>query len=150
MTDNHSLIINFLEELRIDSSLVTINESGETIEVTVDMPSDQRGIYIGHHASTLDSLQLILSLMVNNQRDEHLRILLDIGDYRKRRLEKISEIVERVKDEVRSSSLPVSIPHLSPTERRQVHVMLSEDAEFTTYSEGFGMDRQLIIALSNS
>lgn len=144
------LIIEFLEMLRIDHSLISIEENGEEVNVKVDMSPDQRGIYIGHHATTLDSLQLLIALMVNNDREDRKRIHLDIGGYRERRLEKITEIVERVKSEVRSTSLPVPIPRLSPTERRIVHVMLAEDDNFTTYSEGEGDARELIVAPSNS
>ena len=43
------------------------------------------GILIGKRGQTLDSLQYLVSLVVNKKTDEYLRVKLDTENYRARR-----------------------------------------------------------------
>lgn len=148
INNDNELILALLSKLGIDKDQITISK-GEIIEVTVSAPEDLRGIFIGKHAQTLDSIQLIISLIINNKKSEHQRILLDIGDYRKRRYNKIKDLAEQVSSLVTSTGQPKALSYLSPTERRQVHMMFKENDKLTTFSQGEGQDRRLFIAPKN-
>ena len=110
------------------------------------MPEMEAGRLIGRFASTLDSLQLIISLMLNKG-ESHRHVLLDVAGYRERRLTTLQTMVENAKNQAREVGGSCVLPPLSATERRQVHLMLQDDAEFTSYSEGSGIDRRLFISL---
>ena len=105
----------------------------------------EAGRLICRFAQTPDSPQLIISLMIN-QGEVHRHVLLDVAGYRARRLTTLESMVENAKNQAQQTGAPCVLPPLTPTERRQVHLMLEDDAEFTSYSEGFGQDRRLFIS----
>lgn len=144
-TEEKDLLTKLLTSLDIDDNQIIITE-GDTITIDIAAEEDQKGILIGRHAQTLDSLQLILSLMLNNQKEDHQRILLDISDYRKQRFLKIMDIADQVASSVTQTGEPKALPRLSPTERRQVHTHFSDNEKLTTFSQGEGQDRRLFIS----
>lgn len=139
-------IESLLKLFDIGSSQIHIEETDELITITVDLDEISAGRLIGRFASTLDSLQLIISLMLNRG-DVHRHILLDVAGYRQRRLQTLQAMVENAKNQARDTGEACVLPPLSATERRQVHLMLKDDAEFTSFSEGNGQDRRLFIAI---
>ncbi len=139
-------IQELLKLFDIDSSQIKIEETPELVSITVEMPEMEAGRLIGRFASTLDSLQLIISLMLNKG-ESHRHVLLDVAGYRERRLTTLQTMVENAKNQAREVGGSCVLPPLSATERRQVHLMLQDDAEFTSYSEGSGIDRRLFISL---
>lgn len=143
-----SKIHGLLAFLGITSDQIMVVEEGDVVKITVDMPETEAGRLIGRFATTLDSLQLLISLMLN-QGDSHRHILLDVADYRARRLGTLETMVLRAKADAASLQGPVALPPLSSTERRQIHLMLQDDAEFTSYSEGDGINRRLYISPKN-
>ena len=124
---------------------IAVEEADELIKITVNLDEVEAGRLIGRFASTLDSLQLLLSLMLN-QGDFRHHVLLDVAGYRGRRLETIQLMVDRAKEQVRATGVPYAFPPLSATERREVHLMFKDDAEFTSFSDGYGQDRRLFLA----
>jgi spoIIIJ-associated protein len=130
----------------ISSDQIKIVETDELITIVIEMDELDAGRLIGRFASTLDSLQLIISLMLNKG-DVHKHVLLDVAGYRARRMNTLETMVENAKLQVKNTLAPCVLPPLSATERRQVHLMIQDDAEFTSYSDGHGQDRRLFIAL---
>lgn len=128
---------------------IKISETDDLITITIDIDELEAGRLIGRFASTLDSLQLIISLMLN-QGELHRHVLLDVAGYRARRLSTLETMVENAKNQAREIGGACVLPPLSATERRQVHLMLKDDAEFTSYSEGFGQDRRLFISVKTA
>lgn len=143
--EDRSKIEELLKLFDIESSQITITETDELITINVDLDEMSAGRLIGRFASTLDSLQLIISLMINKG-DVHRHVLLDVAGYRERRLSTLETMVENAKHQSREMGGACVLPPLSATERRQVHLMLKDDAEFTSYSEGNGQDRRLFIS----
>lgn len=139
-------IETLLKLFDITPDQIKIEETEELVTITVGIDELEAGRLIGRFASTLDSLQLIISLMLN-QGETHRHVLLDVAGYRARRLSTLESMVENAKHQAREIGGACVLPPLSATERRQVHLMLKDDAEFTSYSEGFGQDRRLFISV---
>jgi len=139
-------IEELLKLFDISGDQIKIEETDELVKIVIDMDELEAGRLIGRFASTLDSLQLIISLMINKG-EVHRHVLLDVAGYRERRLGTLQTMVENAKNQAREIGGSCVLPPLSATERRQVHLMLKDDAEFTSYSEGFGQDRRLFIAV---
>lgn len=134
----------------ISSDQIIITDDPELITVSVDVPESEAGMYIGRFASTIDSIQLIVSIMINKEMGgDHKHVLVDIGGYRSRRVRTLEEMVERISQEVMASGVAHALPPISSTERRQVHIMLADHEKLTTYSQGDGRDRRLFIAIKN-
>lgn len=143
--DDLNKIHGLLGFFDIHSDQILVVEEADLLKITIDMDEMEAGRLIGRFATTLDSLQLLLSLMLN-QGVTHRHILLDVAGYRARRLVTLEAMASHAKSEVEQTGSPVALPPLSSTERRQIHLMFQDDASFTTFSEGEGLDRRLFVA----
>lgn len=145
-----SFSVKLFSFLGIDENAVSIKVVEDTVYINVEVPEDERGLLIGRHAETLDSLQHTLSLMINNNKDfqDRTRILVDIGGYRQERFASILEKAKDLAEVVKQTGEPKPILNLTPTERRQVHMHFQDDETINTYSQGEGEERSLFIALT--
>ena len=140
------LINQFFNYFGLTSDQVHITEDQDMIAVTLDVPNTESGRFIGRYAQTLDSLQLILSLMINNGKTTHLHVSVDVGGYRAERQGVLESMAERLSTAVLETNAPHAFPPLSSTDRRAIHLLFQDHDSLTTYSEGTGIDRRLILA----
>ncbi len=137
-----------LEKLQIEAGLeVSPGEGEDTFKVNID--TKETGLLIGYHGETLNGLQLLLGVILYRKLGKWLRIILDVGDYRKARQETIKEMVTRIVSEVESTNQPVVLPYLTPFERRIVHLMLADNKKVVSVSSGEGRDRRITISPKN-
>lgn len=114
-------------------------------EIEVSLQTDDTGVIIGYHGESLEALQLILSLSLSKKIGEYKRVILEVGDYRKKRTEYLERLAAQAKDRALSDHSEVVLSELKPWERRIIHVLLSEDKEVESESQGEGKNRTLII-----
>ena len=120
-----------------------INESDEVLEIVLE--TEESGIIIGRHGDTLESLQLILSLVLAKEVGEFKRVSLEVGDYKKNREDYLKNLAAQTKERVLSENREVSLPDLKPWERRVVHMFFQEDDEVVSESVGEGKERTLVV-----
>lgn len=145
----NQLIYQFFSLFSLKKDQIKIEEKDDLVDIYIDVSQEEAGAFIGRYASVLDSLQLILSIILNKNEPTRKHLLLDVGGYRKRRGETLKEIANRVAKEVEITGSPRALPPLSSTERRQVHLMFKDHATLTTYSQGDGANRRLFVAQKN-
>lgn len=128
---------------------VTIETSfdAEEGELQVSMTGDDMGILIGKRGQTLDSLQYLLSLVVNKETEGYLRVKLDTENYRKRRKETLETLAKNISYKVKRTKHPVSLEPMNPYERRIIHSALQNDRYVVTRSEGEDPYRHVVISL---
>ncbi len=140
-------ISQLLDKLEIKAK-ISINKGEEEQEpdhYQVNIETEETGLLIGRRGETLNSLQLILGVILYKRVGKWVRVILDVGEYRKKRQESIKEMVMRIVQEVEKDNVPVTLPYLTPLERRNVHLLLAQHEKVTTESVGLGKDRRLII-----
>ena len=115
--------------------------------VDVDLEGSDMGVLIGKRGQTLDSLQYLLSLVVNKDSNEYIRIKVDTEDYRKRRKETLENLAKNLSYKVKRTRRPVSLEPMNPYERRIIHSALQNDKYVTTHSEGEEPYRRVVITL---
>lgn len=120
-----------------------VTETEESIDVVVS--SDDPGLIIGHHGDTLDSLQLVLSLMLAKSIGEYKRVSLEVGDYKKNRSDYLKSLATQTKERVLSEQREIFLPNLKPWERREVHLFLQDDDQVVSESVGEGKERTLVV-----
>lgn len=130
------------ETIGITDSFEVI-ESEELIEIVLN--SDDPGMIIGHHGDTLDSLQLMLSLMLAKETGEFKRVQLEVGDYKKNRSDYLRNLAEQTKQRALEEGREIYLPSLKPWERREVHMYLAEDEAVISESVGEGKERTLVV-----
>lgn len=116
-------------------------------ELEVNLTGDDMGILIGKRGQTLDSLQYLVSLVVNKGQEEYVRVKLDTENYRQRRKATLENLAKNVAYKVKRTKRPVSLEPMNPYERRIIHSALQDDKYVTTYSEGEEPFRKVVVAL---
>lgn len=121
--------------------------NAEEGELLVSMAGDDMGILIGKRGQTLDSLQYLVSLVVNKETEGYLRVKLDTENYRERRKETLETLAKNISYKVKRTKRPVSLEPMNPYERRIIHSALQNDRYVVTRSEGEDPFRHVVISL---
>ena len=116
-------------------------------ELRVMMEGGDMGILIGKRGQTLDSLQYLVSLVVNRETEGYLRVKLDTENYRERRKETLETLAKNISYKVKRTKLPVALEPMNPYERRIIHSALQNDRYVVTRSEGEDPYRHVVISL---
>lgn len=124
---------------------VKYDEAAEEMEI--DLSGDEMGVLIGKRGQTLDSLQYLVSLVVNKGSENYIRVKLDTENYRERRKETLENLAKNIAYKVKRTRRPVSLEPMNPYERRIIHSALQNDKYVTTYSEGEEPFRKVVVAL---
>lgn len=123
---------------------ITSYTEGET--VYVDVSGRDVGAIIGRHGETLDAIQYLATLVINKHSQDHFRLVLDIGGYRKRREETLISLAHRTAEKVIKVGKSYEMEPMNAAERRIIHFALQDYAGITTFSEGEDPERCVIIS----
>lgn len=128
---------------------VTVNVKYDAAEqsMDIDLVGDQMGILIGKRGQTLDSLQYLVSLVVNKDSEDYIRVKVDTENYRERRKETLENLAKNIAYKVKRTKRPVSLEPMNPYERRIIHSALQDDKYVTTHSEGDEPFRRVVVTL---
>ena len=136
---------NLLKVLDVDaSSQVLEKDNDEGVDVVFD--TKDSGIVIGYHGDMLEALQLVLSLCVAKRVGRFIRISIEVGDYKKNRTDWLKTLAIEAKERVLAENKEIPIPSLKSWERRVIHLLLQNDKEVFSESQGEGRDRVLIVS----
>jgi spoIIIJ-associated protein len=146
--DIEAVIVEFLSKVFDAMNLtVKINVNITEESVDIDLVGDDMGVLIGKRGQTLDSLQYLVSLVVNKKSDKYLRVKLDTENYRERRKETLENLAKNIAFKVKRTKRPVSLEPMNPYERRVIHSALQNDRYVTTRSEGDEPFRHVVVVL---
>lgn len=113
----------------------------------IDLSGDDMGVLIGKRGQTLDSLQYLVSLVVNKNVDNYIRVKVDTENYRQRRKDTLENLAKNISYKVKRTKRPVSLEPMNPYERRIIHSALQNDRYVTTHSEGEEPFRRVVVTL---
>ena len=113
----------------------------------IELIGKDMGILIGKRGQTLDSIQYLVSLVVNKGTEDYIRVKVDTEDYRRRRKETLENLAKNIAFKVKRTKKPVSLEPMNPYERRIIHSALQNDKYVTTHSEGEEPFRRVVVTL---
>lgn len=113
----------------------------------VDLEGEDMGVLIGKRGQTLDSIQYLLSLVVNKGKSSYIRVKLDTENYRERRKATLENLAKNIAFKVKKTRRPVYLEPMNPYERRIIHSALQGDPYVTTHSEGEEPCRKVVVTL---
>ena len=119
----------------------------EEKELSINLSGDDMGVLIGKRGQTLDSLQYLVSLVVNKGSEEYIRVKVDTENYRERRKETLENLAKNMSFKVKRTRRPLSLEPMNPYERRIIHSALQNDSYVTTHSEGDEPYRHVVVTL---
>ncbi len=121
-------------------------DSEENI-LNVDFEGDDMGVLIGKRGQTLDSIQYLVSLVVNKDIPGYVHVKADTENYRARRKKTLENLAKNVAFKVKRSHKAQALEPMNPYERRIIHSALQGDRYVTTYSEGEDPYRRVVITM---
>ncbi len=127
--------------------VITLDYKEAERELSIDLNGDDMGVLIGKRGQTLDSLQYLVSLVVNKDVDDYIRVKVDTENYRERRKETLENLAKNIAYKVKRTRRPVSLEPMNPYERRIIHSALQNDKYVTTHSEGEEPFRKVVVTL---
>ncbi len=133
---------DLLKKIGVEAT-VSVSEDENGYHVALD--TQENALLIGKHGNTLSSLEYLLGQIVAAKQEEYKRVIVEVGGYREEREAYLSDLAQRLKDEVVATGVEKTIRGLKPWERRLIHMMLVEDSEVTTESSGEDRERVLVI-----
>ena len=105
------------------------------------------GVLIGKRGQTLDSLQYLLSLVINREKEKYYKVQMDTENYRERRKETLENLAKNIASKVKRTKRTVTLEPMNPYERRIIHSILQNDKLVTTKSEGEEPYRKVVVLL---
>ena len=113
------------------------------LELTVQC--DDYGIIIGRRGETLDSLQYLTGLAVKKACGKYIRVAINVGDYREKRVETLKNLARRHADYVARTGRRYTFEPMNPYERRIIHTTVQEIEGVESTSVGVGQDRKVVL-----
>ena len=137
-----AFLSKILKEMNIHAEIQT-ELTEETLNI--NMIGEDMAILIGKRGQTLDSLQYLVSLVVNKQKDHYLRVILDTENYRAKRKETLESLADKLAMKVKKTRKNVILEPMNPYERRIIHSALQSNPSVSTKSEGDEPYRKVVI-----
>ena len=141
---------DFLNEVFSAMNMVVVIDvkyNEDNRNMNIELSGDEMGVLIGKRGQTLDSLQYLVSLVVNKDSEEYIRVKVDTEDYRERRKETLENLAKNIAYKVNRTNRSVSLEPMNPYERRIIHSALQNDKYVTTHSEGEEPFRRVVVTL---
>ena len=137
----------FVENLLLKSKInAKVNATQEDNLIKISIEGKEATCLIGRRGETLDSVQFLTGLALNKiNKDSHMRVLVDIENYRSKREQSLVRYARKVAREVAKTRRTKKLDYMNPYERRIVHSALQNDKYVITYSEGTDPYRRLVI-----
>ena len=129
---------------------IKVTENKEENTMDIELSGEEMGVLIGKRGQTLDSLQYLVSLVVNKYSDEYIRVKIDTENYRERRKETLENLAKNIAYKVKRTRKTVSLEPMNPYERRVIHSALQNDRYVTTHSEGEEPYRRVVVTLKDN
>ncbi len=147
VSDNAKTFLNDVFEAMELTVVVDVKYNEEDKTMDIDLSGDEMGVLIGKRGQTLDSLQYLVSLVVNKDSEDYIRVKVDTENYRQRRKETLENLAKNISYKVKRTKRSVSLEPMNPYERRIIHSALQNDKYVTTHSEGEEPFRRVIVTL---
>ena len=129
------------------SADINCNYDSADNTLNINIEGDDMGVLIGRRGQTLDSLQYLVSLVINKGTSEYVRVKVDTENYRARRKDTLENLARNMAFKVKRTRRSASLEPMNPYERRIIHSALQNDRYVTTHSEGEEPFRKVIITL---
>ncbi|MYF99545.1 protein jag [Candidatus Poribacteria bacterium] len=112
----------------------------------LNMVTDSPALLIGKHGQTLDAMERILNCIINKSALAKKKVFVDTEGYRERREQSLVDLAHQVAAKVRRTRQDVVLSPMSAKDRRIIHLALQGDDSVSTFSQGEGDMRRVVIA----
>lgn len=143
------ILSGILERMAIPAS-VEVSEVDDRVvlDISCEDEDDVQRI-IGRRGQVIDAIQHLVGKALSRFRgdEEYKPVVVDAADYRRRHIERLEGLAERMAEKCRDSGEPVDLNPMPAHDRRIIHMALADVEDVATRSEGEGDDRHVVVFL---
>lgn len=137
------LLKSIVHAMGVEADYHWVEDDGQ---ILVNLEGKQLGVLIGRRGETLNSLQYLVNLGFNKNREDRKKIILDIEGYRRKREDTLMRLAMKLADKAKRRGRSVVLEPMNPQERRIIHTTLRGRDDIYTFSEGEEPFRKIVIA----
>lgn len=115
--------------------------------IFINLAGDDSGTIIGKRGQTLDALQYLTGLVINKNKENYTRVVIDSESYRAKREKTLQQLADRLGEKVVKNRRSVKLEPMNPYERKVIHSTLQNNSQVVTRSEGEEPYRRVVIEL---
>jgi len=142
-------VADFVEELLERMGIDAIAEPvarGDSMYVDiVDAPEEDVALLIGRHGQTLDAVQELVRMVVGRQLDDRIRVIVDVGDFRKQREDRLAEMGREAAERAVESGDEIELEPMNAYERKIVHDAVATVDGAQSVSRGEDPNRFVVV-----
>lgn len=145
--DVKTLVLELLGKVGVEAQ-VEVQEEGTGVDrsfgVSIEAP-EEAGLLIGAHGTTLAAIQSFIAMAIKQKTGEWVRVVVDVGDWRTKHEEHLAVLAHQTAERAKATGQEQMLYNLTPSQRRVVHLVLSEENGVVTESVGEGAARYLVV-----
>jgi spoIIIJ-associated protein len=135
-------VSGLLDAMGLEAEVTTSLEEGRTV---LQVNGDDLGILIGRRGQTLDALQEVTRTAVQRKLRAHVRLLVDVENYRGRRRASLAEYAKEMAARAIERGTEIELEAMNAYERKIVHDAVAEIAGASSFSEGEEPNRKVVV-----
>ncbi|MHB1088348.1 MAG: RNA-binding cell elongation regulator Jag/EloR [Acidimicrobiales bacterium] len=141
-------LTGLLASMNINAEVSVKEIDEETVELSVNAnPPTELGVLVGPRGATLQALQEVTRTVVQSKSPSRTdRILVDVAQYRERRVAALGRFASQVATEVIETGEERALEPMSAADRKAVHDALTNNESVVTRSEGEEPRRFVVVA----
>lgn len=141
------LLARVIDLMGFDVEIVSSWETPTEAEpyLNLDIRGDDLGVLIGRRGETLANIQFLLRLMVNQRMKAWKNVVVDVEQYKERRVQQLTQLANRMAEQVATGGRAMSLEPMPANERRIIHIALRDHPAVYTESTGEGERRKVAI-----
>ena len=147
-TDPVEIVKGLISAMGFDAP-VESSEGDDATEITIGSTGAD-GLLIGKRGETLESLQHVVSKILNRGAAEWRHVAVDVGNYRKRRESQLAKLAHSMAERVRATGEELTTEPLKASERRVIHLALKDHPTIRSFAVGEGLVKRVVIALKET
>lgn len=147
---NYNDLVDYIKENIIEITkkmgmTVNLEVRRRDDNITIKLFSDHNAVLIGRNGSTIEALQTIIRQMVHNETKEFIGVILDVENYKDKRIKNLEFLAKKVAKEVRETKVETKLDSMNSYERRIIHSALSDNKYVYTESVGEEPNRCVVV-----
>lgn len=140
---------DILKYFNIENLTLNVKQNDDNSAI-FNISGEKLGSLIGYRGEVLDSLQYLTGLVANHEQNSYFKVIINVGDYRKKREASLTELAKKISYRVLRTGRNFSLEPMNPYERKIVHTQVQKINGVKSWSENEGYKRHIIIGIDNS
>lgn len=115
----------------------------------INLETNNSAILIGKNGKTLNALQRLIKLTIQNKYNENIKIRVEISNYRKNQEDQLKRKIKKIAKDVIKTKMDIKLDPMNSYQRRIVHEVIKEYSELKSESIGESPNRYIVISIKD-